>query len=57
METLRDIVAYQLEWVVMWETPGGYKKPIAAFLLKTDADLFVKNSELMDRMEVILNED
>ena len=57
MENLRDIVAYQLEWVVMWETPGGYKKHIAAFLLKADADLFVKNSELMDRMEVILNED
>ena len=57
MEDLRTIVANHLEWVIMWETPGGSKKPVAAFLVRSDAELFLKHSDFKERMELIHNED
>lgn len=53
MKDIKNNLGYQLDYVVMWETPNGYKTPVAAFMLKTDAELFVKNSDLNERMEII----
>lgn len=53
MKDIKNNLGYQLDYVVMWETPNEYKIPIAAFKLKSDAELFVINSDLKERMEII----
>lgn len=58
MAAMKQLLGHHLEWVIMWELPSGSDKiPVAAFKLRSDAELFVKNSDLKDRMEVVYTGD
>ena len=53
MDEVKEYLGHHLEWVIMWTTKDGRRIPVAAFKLRSDAELFFKHSDLNDRMEVI----
>lgn len=58
MKEVKEFLGHHLEFVIMWELPSGNSKvPIAAFKLRSDAELFVKHSDLKDRMEIVYTGD
>ena len=58
MAEMKQLLGHHLEWVIMWELPSGADKiPVAAFKLRSDAEFFVKNSDLKDRMEIVYTGD
>lgn len=58
MAEMKKLLGHHLEWVIMWEMPSGIDKiPVAAFKLRSDAELFLKHTDLKDRMEIIYTGD
>ena len=58
MAEMKQLLGHHLEWVIMWELPSGADKiPVAAFKLRSDAELFMKHTDLKDRMEIIYTGD
>lgn len=57
MAEMKQLLGHHLEWVIMWELPSGSDKiPIAAFKLRSDAELFLKHTD-MNRMEIVYTGD
>ena len=58
MAEMKQLLGHHLEWVIMWELPSGADKiPVAAFKLRSDAELFLKHTDMQDRMELIYTGD
>lgn len=57
MAEMKQLLGHHLEWVIMWELPSGADKiPVAAFKLRSDAELFLKHTD-MKRMELVYTGD
>lgn len=58
MAEMKQLLGHHLEWVIMWELSSGADKiPVAAFKLRSDAELFLKHCDLTDRMEIVYTGD
>ena len=58
MAEMKQLLGHHLEWVIMWELPSGADKiPVAAFKLRSDAELFLKHTAMKERMELVYTGD
>ena len=58
MAEIKQLLGHHLEFIILWELPSGIGKiPIAAFKLRSDAELFIKHTYMKDRMEIVYTGD